>query len=142
MTTTIPTVRYVFRCVNGHSWTRDYLFSPAMTQWGALTVKPLAHRIVDGKTVYPGSVTERGCPTCSGYADHLSPVRAKVSDTPCGPSCQEAVGPECRCSCQGTNHGIALLRQEVEKGQGILAGRFVLPRPGLDTESTEWGRLK
>lgn len=29
-----------------------------------------------------------------------------------GDSCKGAVGPECRCSCLGANHGVQLLRKE------------------------------
>lgn len=58
----------------------------------------------------PGSTV---CPTSRGngpFGIHFLEIReiTGVADAtvPCGSRCQEAVGAECRCSCNSANHGV------------------------------------
>ena len=47
------------------------------------------------------------CPTCRGFLDIRQITGVEDATVPCGARCQEAVGPDCRCSCGNRNHGIA-----------------------------------
>lgn len=44
--------------------------------------------------------------TCDNPDTTVKMIRAfYVQDIACGPRCLNAVGPDCECSCNGTNHG-------------------------------------
>lgn len=50
------------------------------------------------------------CGACAGPIESLGAVvRVLGSSTPCDARCTSALGPVCSCSCQGKNHGTALL---------------------------------
>ena|SRR3990167_8507 len=43
---------------------------------------------------------------CCGVSGHGAEVKGTLSEAKCGPSCKEATGPDCVCSCLGKSHGI------------------------------------
>ena len=47
------------------------------------------------------------CGCGAGRMVRLSPLRGRlVPEKACSPSCQNATGPSCECSCGGENHGL------------------------------------
>lgn len=53
-----------------------------------------------------GQPTHRdGCPR--HRSTRWAKVRGRVNASPCGPSCLNALGTTCACSCGGANHGLA-----------------------------------
>lgn len=43
------------------------------------------------------------CPACDKCAK-FTPIKARVTETECGPRCTSALGPSCDCKCGGANH--------------------------------------
>ena len=106
MNATTNIARFLFRCRQcGRAQRREY-----------------PRQVVTGPTQYGGSYTQTlylkedgawkpGKPdtfTCCGVSGHGAEVKGTLSDAPCDARCKEATGPECKCSCQGINHGTAV----------------------------------
>lgn len=61
------------------------------------------------------------CSLCEIEAEHMGEVhrfRLRQMETycPCDARCTNAIGPNCECSCGGTNHGKGLLLRWVDAG--------------------------
>ena len=77
--------------------------------------REMAFSVATYRTPYPpGEEVEyrpktgtRLCPVCDGLLDIRQITGVEDATVPCGRRCQEAVGPDCRCSCGNRNHGIA-----------------------------------
>ncbi len=61
-------------------------------------------------------------------------VNFQWSDITCGAACWEAKELDCKCSCGGKNHGIALLGKNPEKVVKISGRRYKLHSVGFSRE--------
>lgn len=81
------TAGWITKCRNSHTtrW-NDAQRADAAAPWGA-------------SSKYGATA----CPACDVSVKFV-PIRAKVTETECGPRCTSAVGPACDCTCGGKNH--------------------------------------
>jgi hypothetical protein len=58
-----------------------------------------------GKRVFASDSYEWTCPKCNSQCVTGNTVQGFISEHKCGAKCLSAIGPNCECSCGGTNHG-------------------------------------
>ena len=96
----VKTNRIIRRCKRkscGHVWARQYETAPN-------TRAPF--RIDEsGKRVFASDSYEWTCPKCNSQCVTGNTVQGFISEHKCGAKCLSAIGPNCECSCGGTNHG-------------------------------------
>ena len=104
--TTGRTVRHIYRCRQGHTWRLTFQeFQWVDPRTGDI---PGAHSLTDTEGKGPVVRAEEGCPTCGLKRPAYARVEGtRVEGMVCNESCQQAVGPLCRCSCGGERHGEA-----------------------------------
>lgn len=66
----------------------------------------MEYKPLPGRTKFCPNSLDKG-PFGLHYLDIRQITGVADATVPCGRSCQEAVGPECKCVCQGKRHGEA-----------------------------------
>jgi len=95
----MKTQRAIFQCLNKeckHVWAYDYQYEGSIYN---------AFRM-DGDKKILFIVDSKRCSKCDRLSTKVRIVQGTHSDShKCGASCFAAIGANCKCECNGVNHG-------------------------------------
>ena len=101
-------IQRIYNCKNNHPRKALRIDYKAITTWNDNYPVETIYQDNHGNTIYP-DVVNKLCRMCNQPMIQNDVFAVLNEETHCDNKCMNAIGPICRCSCSGPNHGINYL---------------------------------